>query len=482
MTKFIDFLVKEYNCYQKGLLEQKESKPKEQSVTAVANGILSKPHDTPILPKPATPPIDKPFSIVHGEALHNRVRKMVKTLPIEASDIQVKPETKRKHGEVPAILNLNLYEYYWNDVWSIQRAHETGQVPLIRSSHPIEKIFLLGEMVMQSVTHHEAGLHLVIASDGLIRETESILFQEILPEAVLTAWMLLKYTDNESTIFDQFAAHFHNYFETHDKHNDFEKKWVFSLFRVLSLFTTETVQTKLPVSKLLKNDLFARLKATSLRHIKWIPEQNRLGDDEGIMCHDIYDTAKAIHSLQEPGSPFALKLTAVLELAKDESDPRKLLDALRECYEVVTPRLRDPSHFPIVLGHYLLSACLLTCDGRRFMLSDDANYPDIEALKRLCTFSPKQVHCHLWPTPLPEPFLTTSKTKNVVLLTLPHCVETLDLKTLSQPIRSIQVIGNNKSHPTEWNKLIACAEQLIKQNSQLHPTSPRPFVASYLEA
>lgn len=479
MTKFIDFLVTEYNSYQNGLFEQKERKPKEPRVTSVAKGILDKPQYVPLLPRPPAPVVNKPFSIACGEVLQNRVRKMVKTMPIEASDIQILPKIPQKPDDVPAILNLNLYEYYWNDVWNILRLHQAGQASLIRSSHQVEKIFILGEVLMQSVLQNESGLHLVIASDGLIRETESILFQEIFPEAVLTAWMLLKYTDNESAIFDQFADHFHTYFGTHNKINDNEKKWIFSLFRVLSLFTTETVQAKLPGSKLLNADLLARLKAIALRHIKWIPDQNRLGDDDGIMCLDIHDTAKALHALQEPNSPFALKLATVVEMAKKERDPRMLLCALRECYEVVTPKLREPTHFPIVLGHYLLSATLLTCDGRRFMLHDDANYPDIAALQRIGTFSPKQVHCHLWPGPLPEPFLAASKTKNVVLLALPHCLEKLEL---SQPIRSIQVIGYNKSHPDEWSKLVAGAEQLIRQNSQLHPTSPKPLVANYLEA
>lgn len=445
-VSFIDSLVADYNLYQKSLFEKA---PKTKSDDA-----------------------------------HEKVKEMVAAFLREkeksatevhvAKGLQTKVQPITLANAVP-LLNLTLTCHYWDNVERILRAFEARLSPLVCSKNEIEKIYYLGEMLLQGLLKNETGLHLVIAPQNQLDKLEYIIRHDIIKEGVFTAWRFLWETDSKDLLFDEFAALMQKHLLSMDRVSAPKHDWTYDLFRILSLFEIETVFAKLSTKPWLQMaEILKKLKSLPIAHIGFI--EKRYAIDEEVQKMDCYNFKCLVemvieHLKKEPTSSkdkeaFLEKLHALQESLKKTKSFSLALKQIREAFSAVALRIKEPNHSSLIAAQYILSCRLLAQDPRRFEIQDHAHYPEKKAIWRVARFSPTRFCCHKGPGMLPQDLSNYS----IVIAAADSFPS-----NISGTVRSIQLYGFEKSQPTEWKKMVAVLERIKQESRQ------EPLIASYCE-
>lgn len=434
MVSFVNSIVFEYRACQSSLYSKKEP----DRITNLAKRSMPS-EQTASLKRKALTFDMKPCGL-------DLIRSRFSVFPEEESDLVVCVKRERLATVPPSkdlcgVYNLNLPLYLHDSVEKLLRIKD-GNIPaVISSSHDGEKIALLGEMLLHSFVNDPPGIHLVIASQLVIRELANLLLGDVFNEGLFFSWFLLEETSEQreairASYLESLSRFFTNYTASDAGH-------LVSIIRPLSCFDTEKLfplLAKMKIPRLLLDLLRDRV----LQHLLFIDERAETEGDVGLVCEDIATAADRVSDIFEE-SNFTQKLEALANLAEKLRSPKKLLLALKECYKAVSTAKE-------VVGALLFSANMLVIDPRRWDLKIET-YPTEGNYECLARFSPAQILQHAEKQSIAKRLYTLPKTESVVVLATPSSLMDLDLAKLSLPIRSLHHYGYEKMLSMEWRDI-----------------------------
>lgn len=445
-VSFIDSLVADYNFFQKSLFEKApktKSDDSQEKVKELIAAFVRRDGNPEAQVHVAKDSLEKDFHI----SLKNAI----------------------------PLLNLTLTSQYWDNVERIMRAFEARLCPLVCSENEVEKIYYLGEMLLQGLLKNESGLHLVIAPQSEMKKLEYIIRHDVIKEGVFTAWRFLWEADDKEATFDEFALQMRKHFMSMDRFSAPKDAWTYDLLRILSLFEIEIVFANLSSKPWLQMaDILKKLKSLPVAHVSFV-EKNYAIDEEvqklDCCCFEVIvglviEHLKKLPTTSKDKEAFLEKLHVLHASLKKAKSVIFCLKEIREAFSAVVLHVKDPSHNALIAAQFILSCRLLAQDPRRFEIQDHAHYPEAKALWRVARFSPMRFYCHKRSGLLPQDL-----TNYAVVIASPDSFPI----SISGTVRSIQLFGFEKSQPTEWKKMLSVLER-VKRGSKV-----TPLVASYCE-
>lgn len=483
MVSFIDFLSTEYIICQNRLYDDAAA-----FLPNVQNDIFSPfPEATSSL-KPTT-------DIVTYESSAKKIEK--RTLPFTRlhSDfsISVPVENRLKVRACRdeyciGILNLNLSPAGWENVEKMLSGYDQKLDPIVSSSCELEKMAILGEVLLQEFLSPQVGIHLVIAPKRVVAEMRQTLLYEIFSEGMFTCWQIAKETKEAPRYFDRLSEQLDRALHKKDAQKADDKNWVSSLFRLFALFSFDMVQESLRKHKLITVDFLRKLKTVTQKHLAKIDKHIQYDEEEDMLYEEIASVAESILKLlpetsaassqQSDLALFRQKIFALSHMPEQMSSLKALARHVQDCYEVVSPKIRETAHSMIIVGHYLLAVSILALDPRRWSIQDRANYPEFSMLEPLLWLSPAQ----LMVFDEQKQFAGQDKTKHIVIFAAAESMPSVDVATLlPMPLRSLHLYGYEKSHRAEWQEIVTAADRLKTEAIRLYPQEPLFNRARYCE-
>lgn len=463
MTHFIDSLVAEYKANQKALLTTHQAPPsafvrpakKQKAPSTVANV--------------AQQMLE---SLVHGNF----------TLAIQVK-AEKKPLLPTQYEEEPAYFYLNLPHPLWESVGQLKQIYSQKITPLITSQHQAEKIVALGELLLQGFVSQPPGTHLVVAPSSSIPTLHHLLTLEVFPRGMKTAWELWNQVKpiDQNRRFEIFSELMQCACAKSSKDMAFDDSSIAAILSLMNSISAGVVHEQAKNKPWFTANLLKKLHPLTKTHLEKINRYVELGEDESLAFGDVCEAIdKVLRYLPDDPLPLLVTFKANLNnLSKAIDDPNISLSQLNkgvlDCYVEPFLASNEPSHYPLIIAHYLLTAAILDSDPRKWPIQRQESYPKFEQYSRLLFFSEHQVQCARDKETLSHFTQDSfSNSKSTVLITTAEALEQIPLE---RTIRSIHFFDI-----PSLTKTATLGQRLITSQAQKYPQDPCPLSAIYCSA
>ena len=414
---------------------------------------------------------------IHKNAMSELTRETSEIeLYVRPDKIELLP-AQREHE---SIFFLNLPIHLTNTVERLKGIYLMRLHPVIKAQSEVEKIVILGEMLLQSMVSQKWGLHLVIAPKQIIPKMAKILTNEVMAEGMHTAWVLsersIDSTSRLKTLTDIFKS-----VHWMQKQKKLDPEYFKRFLCLLDLFDPQAIMGYVHAMDLLHADVLRKLCAFATSHLQTIDSYIQFSDEE---VHDEIQEAikKAVKilptGLNETASTFKQQLDVISKALEEKKPLGEISKLFYAAYHSVKLALRDHAHYLTIVSQIILTAALLRIDPRRFPVQDFSAYPSYEHYSHLLNFTPQQIRAHDSNDQLPQELFMPYK--DVILLTTADSLKNFDLATVAtaqQPLVSLQIY----SEPAECKQMVAVAKQINSQALERYPQAPPPYLAIYCE-
>lgn len=462
MTHFIDSLVAEYKANQATLTKSHEAPP----------AVFKQPAKKQKTQVSVAPVVQQMLeSMVKGNfelAIHVKAEK--------------KSELPTTYEEDPAIFYLNLPLPLWDTIGQLKQIYSRRITPLITSQRQVEKIAALGELLLQGFLFQEPGTHLVVAPSSTIPTLRHLLALEVFPRGMKTAWTLWNEgkSDDQNTRFALFSERMLYASAKCSSDKAYDDGLVASILSFMDFFSAGVVHDGAKDKQWLTGNVFRKLHTLAKSHLEKIAHYVNEGEDEHLVLGDLEEAVeKVLRYLPDDPIPllnlFKVNLKATSKAIEDEAVSfSQVLEATLLCYQNLLLTPADSQHYPLIIGHYLLTAALLDIDPRKWPIQKRENYPQHEHYCRLLSFSELQIEAARDKQALSHYNRDWFSSKSSVLITTPEALEQIRLQ---RSIRSIHFFDL-----PSLSKTATLGQMLLTNQAQKYPKDPCPLSAIYCSA